>query len=452
MNRIKQILYWVGTTLIVIAPALYNRYPLVYFDSGAYMEMSINLEPSFHRALGYPLLMKLTGWAISNWPIVLLQGFLVSLVLYWFLEVFVKKNTRKWHFALVSIISFATGLSWYAAQLMPDIFSLILLLSTMILVFDQNLKSSRFYALLIIVFVSLLTHLSHIPWLFLMLVIWFGLSFLRQLNIPKLKSRLLIGFSTVLIAAFATVSGINAAHGLGFKMSLSSNVFITANLGEMGILKMYLEENCGSKALPFCNQIENLPIETGGYLWSADGYMAQMNQDWALANEQCAPIVHDFIFKPRYLKWLLFASVKASAKQMFQVDMGSGLNYQYAKGTPPYWPMKTHFKQELNEYLGSIQNKKDELPLSFFKYLNLTTIAISILLIGFFFLNGNINSELRIVLLFTVLAYIYHAAITGVLANVYDRLQGRIVPIIPILAFVIWLVNFLEKRRIQSED
>lgn len=452
MRLIKQYFYWVVTTLTVIAPALYNRYPLVYFDSGAYLEMSINLEPSYHRILGYPLLLKLTGWSISNWPIIFLQGFVVSLLLYWFLGVFVKENIRKWHFTLVAFISFTTGLSWYAAQLMPDIFSIILLISTMILMFDQNLKPIRFYLLLAIVFVSLLTHLSHIPWLLLMLVIWFGLSFVRPLKINKLKLRLIIGLSGVLMAAFVTVSGINAAYGLGFRMSLSSNVFITANLGEMGILKLYLEENCDKKVLPFCDQIENLPKETGDYLWSSDGYMARMNQNWELANLQCAPIVHDFIAKPRYLKWLIFASVKATVKQMFQVDMGSGLNYQYGEGTPPYWPIKTHFKQELNEYLGSIQNKKDELPLAYFKYLNLINIVASIFMIGFYYLNKKLSAELKNVAVFALLAYIYHAAITGILANVYDRLQGRVVPIIPILAFVILLVDFLKKKEERLVD
>ena len=137
---------------------------------------------------------------------------------------------------------------------------------------------------------------------------------------------------------------------------------------------------------------------------------------------------------------------------MFQVDMGSGLNYQYAEGTPPYWPMKTHFKQELNEYLGSIQNKKDELPLAFFKYLNLISIVGSIFIIGFYYLNQQMSSELKTAVVFALLAYIYHAAITGVLANVYDRLQGRVVPIIPILAFIIWLVDYLKRKKEQSVD
>jgi hypothetical protein len=436
LQKIKQALYWLGTTLIVIAPALYNRYPLVYFDSGAYLEMSINLESSFHRTLGYPMLLKLTGWGISNWPIILFQGFLVSFVLFQLIKIFQKKNIRQVHFIAVTVLSFCTGLSWYAAQLMPDIFTLILILSIAVLFFKTQLKMIEAIGLLALIYISILTHLSHLPLMFLCCVAWFGLSFFKLSGIEKKSNMFWLKAAAPMVLAFITFSGINAAQGHGFKMSLSSNVFITANLGEMGILKMYLEENCGEKDLPFCDDIEHLPIETGGFLWDQDSYMTNHESGWAKANEECAPIVHDFLTKPRYLNWFVFSAVKATFKQLFQVDLGSGLHYQYAEGSSPYWPMKSHFKQELNEYLGSIQNKKDELPLSFFKRLNQVTLAISILIIGLLVLRKELSSKLLLLLLFFVIAYFFHAAITGVLANVYDRLQGRVVPLIQLFALL----------------
>lgn len=444
--QLKKAFYWLVTTLIVIAPALFNRYPLVYFDSGAYMEMSINLETSFHRTLGYPLLMKLTGWAITNWTIVLLQGFLVSFLLFQLIEIFIDKKARLVHFTAVLILSFGTGMSWYAAQLMPDIFTLILILATVILLLKGALSVMQIIAGLFLVYISILTHLSHLPLLFLLLLTWFGLSFVPAFGIPKKTNAFWLKMAVPLLAAFLTFSTINAIQGHGFRMSLSSNVFITANLGEMGILKMYLEENCGSKPLPFCDNLNALPIETGGFLWDQNGYMGQHKKGWKAANEECAPIVKDFLTKPRYLKWLIFSSIKATVKQMFQVDLGSGLNYQYGEGTPPYWPMKSHFKQELNSYLGSIQNKKDELPLVFFKYVNYITIFASLLVLGMLFLQKELSKALLLLLLLFGLAYFFHAAITGVLANVYDRLQGRVVPLIQISACLAAAEYWMKKK------
>jgi hypothetical protein len=446
VGQLKKAFYWIVTSLIVIAPALFNRYPLVYFDSGAYMEMSINLEASFHRTIGYPLLMKLTGWAITNWTIVLLQGFLVSFLLFELIKIFGKQKTRLIHFVVVLFLSFGTGMSWYAAQLMPDIFTLILILISAVLLLKRQLSMVQIIAGLSLVYVSILTHLSHLPLLFLLLFTWFGLSSISQFGLPKKSSAFWLKMSLPMVAAFLTFSTINAMHGHGFRMSLSSNVFITANLGEMGILKMYLEENCGSKVLPFCDDIDGLPIETGGFLWDQNGYMGQHEKGWKAANEECAPIVKDFLTKPRYLKWFVFSSIKATTKQLFQLDLGSGLGYQYGEGTSPYWPMNTHFKQELNSYLGSIQNKKDKLPLTFFKYVNYITLFVSLFLLGTLFLQKELSKELVLLLLFFGLAYFFHAAITGVLANVYDRLQGRVVPLIQIAACLAAAEYWLKKK------
>jgi len=292
----------------------------------------------------------------------------------------------------------------------------------------------------------LLTHLSHIPLVFLLVVSWFVLSKFKALQIPKISKAVLIALIAPLIASYISLSAINASQGHGFRLSLSSNVFITANLGEMGILKMYLEENCDEVDFPYCDKIDQLPIETGGFLWDQEGYITMKNNDWRAANDECAPIVQDFMTKPRYLKWFVISAVKATLKQMFQIELGSGLQYQFGKGTSPYWPMKTHFKQELNEYLGSVQSKKDKLPLDFFKWINYLSLFASIGIIAWAVLNKKLNNRLLFLLLFFVLAYFFHAAITGVLANVYDRLQARILPLFPLIAFMIVAIQLSRKK------
>ncbi|MDP4663191.1 MAG: hypothetical protein NWS74_05970, partial [Salibacteraceae bacterium] len=64
------------------------------------------------------------------------------------------------------------------------------------------------------------------------------------------------------------------------------------------------------------------------------------------------------------------------------------------------------------------------------------TLAISILIIGLLVLRKELSSKLLLLLLFFIIAYFFHAAITGVLANVYDRLQGRVVPLIQLFALL----------------
>ncbi|MBT3648620.1 MAG: hypothetical protein HN542_10310 [Flavobacteriales bacterium] len=429
--------YFLITSLIIIAPALYNRYPLMYFDSGAYMEMANILEPSFHRAMGYPLLMKMSGLLVSNWPIIIVQGLLLSVLLYRIiLSVLGAERSYLRHFTTVCLLSFGSAMSWYAAQLMPDIFTLIITLACAAVVLEKHISVRWLSIYATIIFFGLLTHLSHIPLLLLILI---GMGFLLWKSPVVLDGRKkLVTLSAPLILAILFTCSFNAYHGMGFRLSLASNAFITANLGEMGILKMYLDENCDSQPMSLCDIKDDLPKETYGYLWDPEGPVQQHPDGWAGANEEFKPIVRDFFFNVRYSKWFLFSSVKATMKQLFQIEIGSGIQYAYGEGTPPFWPMRDHFKQELNEYLISVQNKGDLLPISFFKYVNYITLFLAILIIGRAVVTRSLSPELGLLLILFLSAYFFNAAITGVLANVYERLQCRLLPLVQLTAILIW--------------
>jgi len=429
---IGRVLYFIGTTLLIVAPAFYNRYPLMYFDSGAYMEMAATLQPSFHRALGYPLLMRLTGWLVSNWPIVLLQGFLLSALLFRLTGLLFLARQRLYHFYTVLILSFASSMSWYAAQVMPDVFTLILALAVIAVILERELSPVRMAGYAMLVFFSLVTHLSHIPLLALVLV---AFALTRKFSLPLTRAKWLL-LCAPLLAAFLATCIYNAAHGMGFRLSLASNVFITANLGEMGILKTYLDENCGELRSGLCDLKDTLPLETGGYLWTADSPVQTNPGGWKAANGEYAPIVHDFLLKPRYLKWFVFGAVKATFKQMFQIELGSGLQYKYGEGSPPYWQMKAHFPQELNEYLVSVQNKGDALPIGFFRVVQYLGLLLSLGIIGRAVFTGRVDQRFATILLLVVLFYFFNAAVTGVLANVYERLQCRLVPLFQWMALL----------------
>jgi len=146
--------------------------------------------------------------------------------------------------------------------------------------------------------------------------------------------------------------------------------------------------------------------------------------------------------KPRYMKWLVFASVKATLKQMFQIELGSGLQYTYGDGSPPSWPMRSHFKQELNEYLVSVQNKDaSHLPIEFFKMLNYISLFLSLLMIAWAVLTRKMDNRLTMILVVFVAFYFFNAAITGVLANVYERLQCRLLPLIQMTALILFMLK-----------
>mgnify|MGYP000962050985 CR=1 FL=1 len=439
-HRIFKAFYFLITSFVLVAPALYNRYPLMYFDSGAYMEMALNFEPSFHRALGYPLLIRLTGLLVTNWPLIIIQGLVLSILIYKIIQPIVAKSKLNWiHFASVVILSFSSAISWYAAQLMPDIWTLILVLAVAGLIINRGLSSSWLWFYGILQFFALLTHLSHIPLMFLLLISIGALWLISNKQLFRISKKYWIALITPFLLAAITVPSFNSSFGYGFRFSLASNAFITANLGEMGVLKMYLDENCDQLNSGLCDIKDELPLETSGYLWDSDSPVQTHPEGWAGANEEYAVIVKDFMSKPRYMKWFVFSAIKATVKQMFQIEIGSGLQYAYGEGSSPYWPMKSHFKQELNEYLVSVQNKGDKLPLDFFRIVNYLSLVLSILIIGWAVLQRKLSTELAALLVLFLLAYILNASITGVLANVYERLQVRLLPLIQFFAILVFI-------------
>jgi hypothetical protein len=71
--------------------------------------------------------------------------------------------------------------------------------------------------------------------------------------------------------------------------------------------------------------------------------------------------------------------------------------------------------------------------------INYLSLVLSILIIGWAVLQRKLNAELAALLVLFLLAYILNAAITGVLANVYERLQVRLLPLIQFFAILVFI-------------
>lgn len=435
----KRAAYLLATTLILIAPALYNRYPLVYFDTGAYLERAVDLQAPFDRAIGYSLFIRICSLLISTWPVIIVQAILVNLLLYRLISVFFQQNRIARHAVSIITLTFCSGLAWYTAQLMPDVFTFItgLLLLLILLEPKLNRKGAIGYGILLVV--AVLTHLSHWPIVMLTLMLLVVFRLMRAKFSDRVSKLKWLTLSVVILITFLLQSTFNALHHNGFRFSLVPNSFLTANIGEMGYLKLYLDENCPETSESLCEIKNHLPLESGGYLWSMVGPLQNHPGGWQEFEQDCKPVVHDFLTQPRYLKWFVFGSMKATVKQMFQVDLASGLHYKYGEGTPPYWPIQSHFKMELNEYMNSIQAKGDKLPLDFFRSMNYLALFLSLLVLGGAALSNRLDDRLLWLCVIVFSIYFFNAAITGILANVYDRLQCRVLPLIQLAAIIISL-------------
>jgi len=116
---------WSFATLVMLLallwPALWNGFPIVFYDTGGYLMRMFERELGFGRSAIYGAFLA-AGIPLRLWPNVVAQTALVA----WLAAIVLRVHGFGGRPALVAGIVAGlcalTGLPWYAAQLMPDIF------------------------------------------------------------------------------------------------------------------------------------------------------------------------------------------------------------------------------------------------------------------------------------------------------------------------------------------
>ncbi len=107
---------------ILLSVALWNGFPIIFYDTGAYMLQGLGHLFVAERSPIYSIFLAGTGGAISLWLVAGAQCLIVSFVMTQTARA-VRPNLSLWALlALGAALCVATGLPWYAAQIEPDCF------------------------------------------------------------------------------------------------------------------------------------------------------------------------------------------------------------------------------------------------------------------------------------------------------------------------------------------
>lgn len=116
---------WTGACIVMmaalLAPAIWNGFPVVFYDTGGYLERPFERTLLLGRSALYGAFLAL-GIPFDFWPNVAAQAALVMWLLLVTLRVHGLGNRPRLAVAITLALCVLTGLPWYAAQLMPDIF------------------------------------------------------------------------------------------------------------------------------------------------------------------------------------------------------------------------------------------------------------------------------------------------------------------------------------------
>src|ERR1700724_1799594 len=107
----------IAATLILLSPALWNRLPLLEYDTGGYLARWFEgyLVPA--RSTTYGLFLA-AGWPLDFWPIVVLQAVAAVWVIGLVLRTLRFNLYPAGLVAVVAVLAVTTSLPWLASELL----------------------------------------------------------------------------------------------------------------------------------------------------------------------------------------------------------------------------------------------------------------------------------------------------------------------------------------------
>ncbi|MGJ5177055.1 hypothetical protein ACQR16_01540 [Bradyrhizobium oligotrophicum] len=302
--------------LFLVAPALWNGYPLLQWDTGGYLARWYEgyLVPSRSTVFGLYLHY---GEGSGFWLNLGLQ----ALATLWILQLTVRVLGLAQPLRLLWIgllLMLTTALPWLASMLLTDIFAGLSVLALFILV-TQAPRTSVLEKCALFGFVTFAsaTHSATLG-------VLFGLCCGGWIAAPFLRRQ--IALSGLVQASLTIVAG--AAMLLAANFALSGQLAWTPGgtgvaFGRMlqdGIVAQYLRDHCGREKLKLCPYRNELPPTADDFLWGNS--MFNTLGRFEGMNEEMGTIVKRSL--AAYPLWQAKAAAVATAEQLMHVATGEG--------------------------------------------------------------------------------------------------------------------------------
>ena len=440
-------LYVFVASFLVGAIAYINRYPLVYSDSGSYIQSSFTLRPSPDRPIGYGLIIRAVTWQSTLWTVVIFQSFMTSWLLFEVLRQFLPPGARIWrvHLPLVMVLLVCSSMPWYEAQIMPDAITPLLLLVLFLWFEGEGIAMYKRVLLMICLFFFAICHFSHVAMTGLLLA---GLLLYRLVRRKKAPLRSFLarwtGAAATLAGAVAFVIGLNVANGYRPVLSPAANVFLCGRLCEDNIMHDFLTEHCSDRYYILCQYVDDLPEVPGDLIWGDKSILSRTRLRMEDADTAFAPVVCDLLHDPTYFGRYVRSAFVGSVLQLFQVNANSGV-VSFDRDSAPYAVLKERIPSETGIYIHSTQAFNGwDMP--FFNRVVHLALLVSVLILAWTWPRGAGLGKWRFFVRAVLVWVVLNAVVTSSLANVYDRLQSRVMWLV-VMSACIMLLNTAWGRR-----
>lgn len=347
----------VVAALVLVWPGFWNGYPLVFADTGTYLGQALLVYLGWDRPPFYSAFLLATHWRLTLWGPMLAQGAIVAHLLGLALRVLGRPNP--WLLvAVAAALSVLTGLPWLTAQLIPDVFTGVVVLALWLLGFkNASLSEGERLWLLLLATGAIACHQSHVP-------LALGLAFCGAAMLLAYRGATAAAIGTarmtvpVVLATIALVAVNLAGHGRASPSPFGS-VFLATRLIYDGPGMDLLRRTCPDAGWRLCPMLDRMGPHHNAFLWEpASPLHSELGGPKAWAAEASA-IVSAVV---REAPGTVALRVLGNTLEQFRLlDTGDGL--EPWRGVPGPEPLIARFfPRELDRFLSGRQQQGSLLP------------------------------------------------------------------------------------------
>ncbi len=422
---------------LLLWPALWNGYPIVFADTGTYLSQAIHRYAGWDRPVIYSAFMLPLHATVSVWPVVAAQALITAYVLQLVCRALLPGLPVHIFIGGMAILSLVTWLPWLTSELMPDLFTPLLVLLLVVLAWSpEATKPREQYFLVPVAAFMIASQQSSIP---LACGLLAGLVLLtrwratrpfipRPAEAPTLPRRMLLILLPPVLAVLGLCTINMAAHGR-FSVSPFGNVFLLARVIYDGPGMAVLQRDCPTQGWRLCPFLGRFPPESDGFLWNNDSPLYLAGGPKLVSRDAGAIVRAAWLSNPAGAGR---AALTNMVDQVCRFESGDGLQPWPAQVTP--WIDRDFPPRERAAYAAARQQQGQlSVPAglaTIHRIIALFGVIACIVLVPF---AARRRAPCLGFLVAVLLALPLGAAITGGLSTPHDRYQSRLM----------WLPGFI---------
>ncbi len=419
MQSVTRLAGILAAALMLLAPALWNGFPLLQYDTGGYFVRwhEGTLEES--RSTVYGLFLNLLSWP-DFWPVVAVQ----TLVTVWIVALVLRSHGLGGRALILPItiaaLSVLTALPWLTSQLITDILAGLAVLALYLVVARAGtLMAWERVALMAFIAFAAATHNATLAVLMLLVAAGLVIALFDRATVPLAgvgRGALALALGAALLVATNYVVARKLAWTPGG---------IALMFGRMlneGIAQRFLTERCPDPRFKLCDHISELPNDADVFFWG-ESVFDRLGRFKGMNAEMRTIVLESFAAYP----WLqIKGAVIATARQLVMVATGYGVNTEVWH---TYGMIETFAPQMLPAMNAAHQQHRD-LNFGTINRLHVPAAYLAmLLLIGLIALAPRHDriAHLRPLAITVALALLANAFVCGALSNPHDRYGARMV-------------------------